>query len=162
MTKMSKTQLERVLLVAVILLFILHLLSVPFWNVHLAGWTLDLEQEPNPVWVGGVVVIASVTAVLFALMTKKVLDAIRPAEIEVRRALQPAAWSTLSVTSFTACQALLALSILSTDAYEALRLPTLVALGLCLLSLAIFSTLFARCLQEEHLKKEWNRLLVQS
>ncbi len=96
----TEKQLERVLTVAVILVFVLHLLVVPFGNAYLKGWTLDLERRPNVVWVLVIAAVSIGLAILFSLMGKSAHEALHRTATELRNSLRPAVWSCVAFTAF--------------------------------------------------------------
>lgn len=156
---MTEKRLERMLTVAVILLFALHLLVVPFGNVYLKGWTLDLERRPNLVWVLVIAALSTALAVLFSLMGKSFHEALQRAATNVRDSLRPAIWSCIELTVFLSFEALFVLATLSATTYRATRLPILIAMVVALVAVAITTTLFTRRLKNENLKQAWFQLV---
>ncbi len=157
--EMTEKQLERVLTVAVILLFVLHLIVVPFGNIYLKGWTLDLERRPNVLWVLVIAAVSIGLAILFSLMGKNVHAALQRATTDVRSSLRPAVWSCLALTAFLSFEVLFVLATLSRTIYTATRLPLFIGLVIAPVAVGITTTLFTRRLKDKKLKQAWLQLL---
>lgn len=159
---MTEKQLERVLTVALILVFALHLIAVPFGNVYLKGWTLDLERRPNIIWVLVIAALSIALALLFSFMGKSFHEALQRAPTDVRNSLRPAIWSCIALTVFLSSEALFVLATLSANTYRATRLPILIAMVVALVAVAITTRLFTRRLKNENLKQAWFQLVHRS
>lgn len=156
---MSRTRLERTMLIALGFIVALFLLGVPFGNVHFSRWTLELESEPHPLWIVGLAIVGLGLFITFGLLSRNLRVALANGSPEVRSALQPAVWADLSIAAFGLTQALFVMATSSSEFFESARIPLALLVALSLLSLGIWTTVLTRRLKNEHLKDEWDRLL---